>query len=122
MVRTVPVIAEEAGEGLPGLGVGGESCNVFMSTYEHNPDSLDEHHMETGDEGPHHKTSYTSADYIHWLQGYLSAYSVHNNDRVDVSRGASTGGMLYFLYRRCSEDPDASFSSMMPALLERLDK
>jgi hypothetical protein len=112
--------AEETGQGAM-LGLGGEACSVFMSTYEHNPESLDDHH-ETGDEGPHHKTEYASSDYIHWLRGYLSGYNVHEFDGNNIAANASNGGMLYFLYRRCSETPDAPFHTVLPALLERLGK
>ena len=114
------VSAEVNMEEVAFLGVGAESCSIFMSTYEHNPASLDEHH-ETGDEGPHHKTEYTSTDYIIWVQGYLSGYNIHYNNGNNVADKASNGGILYFLYRRCSETPDAPFYSVLPALLERLE-
>lgn len=112
-------IGEPVIEG-PFLGIGNEPCSVFMSTYEHNPASLDDH-LETGDEGPHHKTSYTSVDYINWVQGYLSGYNLHENDGVNIAENASNGGMLNFLYRRCTETPDASFSTVLPKLIERLE-
>lgn len=102
------------------LGIGAEPCNIFISTYEHNPASLDDHH-ETGDEGPHHKTNYTSTDYINWIQGYLTAYNLHENAGINIANNASNGGMLNFLYRRCIESPDAPFYSVLPKLLERLE-
>lgn len=102
------------------LGIGAEPCNVFISTYEHNPASLDDHH-ETGDEGPHHKTEYTSIDYINWVQGYLSGYNLHNNSGENTAENASNGGMLNFLYRRCIETPDAAFYTVLPKLIERLE-
>jgi hypothetical protein len=114
------VYAEGNVEEVAFLGVGAESCSTFMSTYEHNPASLDEHH-ETSDEGPHHKTDYTSIDYINWVQGYLSGYNKHLNNGNNIANKASNGGVLYFLYRRCSEIPDAPFYSVLPALLERLE-
>ena len=120
-VISTPASADEGDEQqAAALGVGGESCSVYMTTYEHNPNSVDDDH-EIGDEGVHHEAAYTSSDYIHWLQGYLSAYNQYENDGKEVSARASAGGMLYFLYRRCSETPEAAFHTMMPALLERLN-
>ena len=114
------VIAEEPEvQGGTGSGVGAENCSVYMTTYEHNPASVDEHHA-LGDEGVHHEASYTSSDYIHWLQGYLTAYDLY----VDATGGpvskASVGGMLYFIYRQCSKSPEAPFYSVLPALLDRI--
>ncbi|MGK0297355.1 MAG: hypothetical protein ACI9XC_000958 [Gammaproteobacteria bacterium] len=112
-------IAAEDAEQDVALGIGGEDCSVFMNTYEHNPNSVEDDH-DVGDEGPHHEATYTSLIYITWLQGYLSAYNLHENNGDDVSVRASIGGMLYFLYRRCSDSPDAAFHTVMPALIERL--
>lgn len=111
---------EETQADMAFLGLGAEQCNVFISTYEHNPASLNEHH-EQGDEGPHHKTDYTSRDYIIWLKGYLSAYNFHENSGVNITNNASDGGILNFLYRRCIESPNAPFYSVLPKLLERLE-
>ena len=101
------------------LGVGGESCSVYMTTYEHNPGSLDDDH-DAGDEGVHHEASHTSSDYIHWLQGYLTAYNKFEYNNENIASQPSVGGMLYFLYRRCSETPEAAFYTVLPALLERI--
>ena len=102
------------------LGIGSESCSVFMTTYEHNPDSVDEDH-HVGDEGAHYEASYTSSDYIHWIQGYLSAYNIYEYNNGNIASRASIGGMLNILYRRCSDTPDAAFYTVMPALLERIN-
>ena len=102
------------------LGLASESCSVFISTYEHNPASLDDHH-EAGDEGPHHKTEYTSVDYINWIEGYLSAYNLHQNAGINGAERASIGGMLNFLYRQCIETPEAPFYTVLPKLLHRLE-
>jgi hypothetical protein len=110
--------AEDERQGA-GLGIGGEACSIYLTTYEHNPDSVDDDH-DVGDEGVHHEANYTSSDYIHWLQGYLSAYQWHENYGKDVTIRVNMGGILNYLYRRCSENPDAAFYTMMPALLERL--
>ena len=109
--------AEVEGQGA-GLGIGGETCSIFMTTYEHNPESSHgDDETYAADEAV---DNYTTSDYINWLQGYLSAYNIYQNDDVNVASRASIGGMLYFLYRRCSEDPDAAFHTVMPALLERI--
>ena len=102
------------------LGIGSESCSVFMTTYEHNPDSVDEDH-HIGDEGAHFEASYTSADYINWIQGYLSAYNTYEYNNGNIASRASIGGMLNILYRRCSETPNAAFYTKLPALLERIN-
>ena len=118
---TNTVIAEE-GEG-GGLGVGSEPCSVYMSTYEHNgvPAHDDDNHSEDihlVEEGGDH---YVTTDYIKWLQGYLSAYNIHEFDGNNIAEKASVGGMLNFLYRRCSERPDDAFYTVLPLLLERLN-
>jgi len=122
LILTTSVYAQ--GEDTPDesafLGIGAQQCHVFISTYEHNPASLDDH-TETGDEGPHHETEYTSLDYIHWVQGYLSGFNLHGNDSINVAQNASNGGMLNFLYRRCIETPDAPFYTVLPKLIERLE-
>ena len=118
----IPLQSISAAEGeqqdAVGLGIGGETCSVFMATYEHNPDSL--HGDDDTNAENESVQNYTTSDYINWLQGYLSSYNIYQNDGINVTSRASMGGMLYFLYRRCSETPYAAFYTVMPALLERV--
>jgi hypothetical protein len=113
------VIATDTDGNTSVLGIGKNSCSTFMTTYEHNPNSLDDDH-EIGDEGAHYEAAYTSAEYIQWLQGYLTAYNHYKFGGENIAAKASVGGMLNFLYKRCSDTPDEEFHTIMPALIERL--
>jgi hypothetical protein len=114
------VIAADTEGNTSALGIGNSNCSTFMTTYEHNPNSVDDDH-EIGDEGVHHEAAYTSSEYIQWLQGYLSAYNHYKFDGENIAAKASIGGMLNFLYQRCSDTPDEKFHTIMPALLERIE-
>ena len=118
----VSVSMAEEGDG-GALGLGSEPCRVYMNTYEHNDtpahdddNHSDEIHLVAADD-----EHYATTDYIKWLQGYLSGYSIHENGGENVASRASMGGMLNFLYRRCSERPDDPFYSVLPLLLDRLN-
>jgi hypothetical protein len=100
-------------------GIATSTCSMYMTTYEHNPDTLGANH-DDGDEGVHLEAAYTSPDYIIWLQGYVSAYNQYENDGQGVGRGINAGPVLHFLYQRCSEAPDATFISVLPALIAHL--
>jgi hypothetical protein len=113
------VLAVDADGNTHALGIGNSSCSTFMTTYEHNPNSVDDDH-EIGDEGAHHEAAYTSSEYIQWLQGYLTAYNHYKFDGENIAAKTRVGGMLNFLYQRCSETPENKFHTVMPALLERL--
>ena len=119
IIACTAVRAAEPGEAA--LGIGASTCNDFMASYEHNPHSEDADHVDTG-EGGHRGPVHTSAEYIAWLQGYFSAYSLYENGGVDVTGGASVGAMLYPLYRWCGGRENEPFAAAMPDLIKRLRK
>jgi hypothetical protein len=120
IVSSISMAAEGDGGA---VGLGSELCSVYMTTYEHNgvPAHDDDNHSEEihliEDDAEHYVTS----DYITWLQGYLSGYNIHEFAGENIASKASVGGMLNFLYRRCSEHPDDAFYTVLPLLLERMN-
>jgi hypothetical protein len=115
-----PSVAEQGDGGA--LGLGSEPCRVFMSTYEHNgvPAHDDDNHSDEIHQVEEGGDYYVTTDYIKWLQGYLSGYNIHEFEGKNVAERASVGGMLNFLYRRCSERPDDPFYTVLPLLLDRI--